>query len=198
MTKYVLNSGGLSSNPKRTKEFFDELIVGLGDKPKVLQCLFARSREIWEAKFKEYENGIIQNPPAGVEPEYQWAYPESFEEQLKWCDAVYFWGGDDHLIKYWLEQFDIPKVWEGKVVGTNSGSTNALATSFWTCDWRRLFDGSGLLPIKTITHYDSSYGADDPRGPIDWQKAYKELENYGDKSLPIHALEESDFIVIEQ
>ncbi|EKE21485.1 MAG: hypothetical protein ACD_7C00216G0001 [uncultured bacterium] len=59
-------------------------------------------------------------------------------------------------------------------------------------------DGLGILPIKFIPHYKSSYGEDDPRGSIDWESAYKELEGCGNKSLPIHALEEGNFIVIEQ
>jgi hypothetical protein len=73
-----------------------------------------------------------------------------------------------------------------------------LATHFWTCDWRLCLDGLGILPIKFIPHYESDFGADDPRGPIDWQKAYDELAVYGDTSLPIHALTESEFIVLEK
>ncbi len=198
MTKYVLNSGGLSNNPKRAKEFFDELIVGLGDKPKVLLCLFAKPREDWDDKFKEYKDGIITNPPSGVVPKYRWAHPETFKKQLKWCDVVYFWGGDDHLIKYWLNQFEVPNIWKDKVVGTNSSSSNAMSTQFWTCDWRKPFQGLGILPVKFIAHYNSSYGSEDLRGPIDWSKARKELEEYGDKSLPIYALEEGEYVVIEQ
>jgi hypothetical protein len=58
-------------------------------------------------------------------------------------------------------------------------------------------DGLGILPMKFIAHYKSSYGGNDPRGPIDWDKAYSELSKYGDTSLPIHALEEGHFIVIK-
>ena len=59
-------------------------------------------------------------------------------------------------------------------------------------------DGLGLLPIKFLAHYESGYGKDDPRGAIDWQQAYKELESYGDTSLPIYAPREGEFIVIEK
>jgi len=37
----------------------------------------------------------------------------------------------------------------------------------------------------------------DPRGSIDWESAKKELENFGDKSLPIYALEEGEFAIFE-
>jgi hypothetical protein len=31
-----------------------------------------------------------------------------------------------------------------------------------------------------------------------FQKAYKDLEEYGDTTLPIHALKEGEFVVIEK
>lgn len=95
-----------------------------------------------------------------------------------------------------LRQFDIPRIWDGKVVATNSASSHALAKHFWSCDSRRLSDGLGILPIKFLSHYQSEYGSDDPRGPIDWERALEILKNYGDTSLPVHALKEGDFVVI--
>jgi hypothetical protein len=97
-----------------------------------------------------------------------------------------------------LKQFNIPVVWDGKVVATNSASSDALSKHFWTCDWRKNMDGLDILPIKFLPHFNSDYGNNDPLGPIDWAKSYKELESYGDKNLPIYALEEGDFVVIEQ
>ena len=128
---------------------------------------------------------------------FELAFPETFENQIALADAVYIHGGDVHLIQYWLRQFDLPAIWEGKVIATNSASSHALATHFWTCDWRQLMDGLGLLPIKFLAHFNSEYGNDDPRGPIDWEKAKKQLEEYGDTTLPVHALEEGTFVVIQ-
>jgi hypothetical protein len=102
------------------------------------------------------------------------------------------------LLKYWLNQYDLPELWKGKVVATNSAGSDALTKHFWTCDWRQCMDGLGILPIKFIPHFKSGYGNDDPRGPVDWKKAYGELVDYGDKFIPIHALEEGDFIIIEK
>jgi hypothetical protein len=53
------------------------------------------------------------------------------------------------------------------------------------------------LPIKFIPHYQADFEGADPRGQVDWQKAYNDLKAYGDKSLPIHALKEGEFIVRE-
>jgi peptidase E len=195
-TKYILNSGGIRNNLEGGKRFFAECVKGLSKTPKVLICLFAYPREHWEEKFEDL---ITQNLyPEGVNPIFELAFPKIFEEQIKNTDIIYIYGGDDYLLQYWLLKFDIPKIWEGKVVAASSAGSNALVQHFWTCDWRDCMDGFGILPIKFLPHYKSDFGSDDPRGPIDWEKAYKELEAYGDKSLPIHALREGEFIVIEK
>ncbi len=73
-----------------------------------------------------------------------------------------------------------------------------LVAHYYTCDWRDCRDGFGIIPIKFIPHYESTYGADTPRGPVDWHAAYQQLELYGDTSLPIHALHEGEFLVFEK
>ncbi len=196
MTKYILNSGSVGGYPKLAKKFFAEMVDGFGNTPKVLICCFANPREDWEEKFNN-DKANTDFFPKGVTPIFELAYPDKFEEQIKWCDAIYIHGGDDHLLQYWLRRFDLPKIWEGKSVATNSASTHTMSKHFWTCDWRKTMDGLGILPIRFLAHYKSSYGDDDSRGPIDWGKAYSELEEYGDKSLPIHALKEGEYIVIE-
>lgn len=197
MTKYVLNSGGLKNNIAGAKKFMAEIVKGFGKQPRILFCFFAQPREVWEEKFPEYVHGFTTWCPDGVRPEFELAFPDKFEQQIKACDAIYIHGGDDNLVQYWLRKFDAPKVWSGKTVATNSASTHAVSASFWTCDWRECFDGLGILPIKTIAHFESAYGNEDPRGPIDWEAAYKELENYGDTSLPIYALKEGEYKVFE-
>ena len=198
MVKYVLNSGGIGNNPELGKKFFAEVVDGLGNSPKVLLCFFAQKREEWEERFSSSSINLKEYMPSGVEPTFELAFPQTFEEQIKNADAVYIPGGDDHLVQYWLRQFDIPQIWDGKVVATNSASSHALSSQFWTCDWRMCMNGLEILPIRFLAHYESEYGAEDPRGPIDWQKAYKELESFGDTSLPIHALREGEFIVIQK
>jgi len=198
MTKYVLNSGGLRNQPELARKFFAETVDGLGNKPKILVCLFARQREYWESKFQDDKDSAATTDPSGVTPDFQMAMPDTFEEQVEWSDIVVIHGGDDHLLLYWLKRFDLPRIWEGKVVAVSSAGSDVLAKHFWTCDWRGCMDGLGILPIKFLPHYQSDYGADDPRGPVDWQKGYDELQRYGDQSLPIHALREGEFVVFNK
>ena len=126
------------------------------------------------------------------------ALPDIFAQQIAEADAVIIQGGDDHLLQYWLKKFDIPNIWKDKVVAGSSAGSDALCKCFWTCDWRRCMDGLGIVPIKFIPHFQSNYGNDDPRGPIDWGSAHKDLESYGDASMPIHALKEGNFIIFQQ
>jgi hypothetical protein len=59
-------------------------------------------------------------------------------------------------------------------------------------------EGLGILPVKFIPHYKSTtYTKGDPRGPIDWSKAYQDLSDFGDKTLPIYALEEGEYVVLQ-
>ncbi len=198
MTKYVLNSGGIKNQPELKKKFHLELVGSLGNSPKFLLCNFAQGREYWEPKFQGYSDAIALDMPEGVKPSFELAMPADFVEQCKQADIIYFQGGDDHLLQYWMKQFDLTELFNGKVVATNSASSDMLATHHWTCDWRACADGLAVLPIKFIPHYQSDFGNDDPRGPINWQRAYDELAAYGDTSLPIHALKEGEFMVSEQ
>ena len=197
MTKYVLNSGGINNQPALKKQFHRELVKDLNTKPKFVLCDFAQAREYWEAKFPQYSAAIIEDMPEGIVPSIIMAMPDEFAEQCAAADIIYFHGGDDHLLQYWIRQFDVPNIFKNKVIATNSASSQMLSNSFWPCDWRECMEGLNILPIKFIAHYQSNFGANDPRGPIDWQKAYDELAVHGEASLPIHALKEGEYIVLE-
>ncbi len=198
MTKYVVNSGGIKNNLGLKRRFHQELIKGLGSAPKFLLCNFAQGREYWEAKFPGYCSSVLEDMPSKVTPSFILAMPADFIKQCKEADIIYFHGGDDALIQFWMAQFNVPLLFKDKVVATNSASSNMIAAYYWTCDWRQCGDGFGILPIKFIPHYKSAFGADDPRGPIDWDKAKQELSIYGDESLKIYALEEGKFEVFNQ
>jgi len=198
MTKYVLNSGGIKNQPALKKEFHQELVKDLGNSPKFLLCDFAQAREYWEEKFPKYSAMIAEDMPEGVTPSFVMAMPANFSQQCAEADVIYIHGGDDYLLQYWMRQFDLTSLFKDKVVATNSASSDMLSSSFWPCDWRECMDGLGILPIKFIAHYESDFGVNDSRGPADWQKGYEELKRYGDTTLPIHALKEGDYVVIEQ
>jgi len=197
MTKYILNSGGYRNNPEKAKQFFAEIVKGLGDNPSFLVVSFAQPREDWEAKFIEDKEGRFKEYMEGVTPVYELALPGNFEDQVRHSDVIYMHGGDDILLQHWLKKFDIPKIWEGKVVATSSASSDALSRYYWGGDWRVCGEGLNILPIKFLPHFKSSYGENDSRGPINWDKALEALKAYKE-DLPIYALKEGEYVIIEK
>ncbi len=205
MTKYILQSGNVKDFPEKMKKYNEEvfrdfLSGGKNEKTqdesvKVLFNFFSQKREDWEMKHDNYDKRLRED--VDLKLETKMAMPNEFAEQCRWADVIIFAGGDDDLLRCRMLKFDVPGIWEGKVVTGGSAGASYLVNSFWTCDWRKIMDGKGIIPAKFIPHYKSDFGTDDPRGPIDWDKAYEELEGYGDKNLPIYALEEGDFVVFE-
>lgn len=162
MTKYVLNSGNTTQYPQKQKVFFAEILKGLGAQPKILIVLFSRPREYWEQTFQKYQSDTKNVLPQGVSASFEMATPDAFVQQIKNADVVYALGGDDYLLRFWFDKFDLPAIWEGKVVAGSSAGSDVLVKHFWTCDWRKNMDGLGILPIKFIPHFNSEYGADAP------------------------------------
>jgi len=197
MTKYVLNSGGVKHGLRRKREFHQEIVQGLGVSPKFLLCNFAQGREYWETKFAGYAQSIAEDLSEGVTPSFELALPDTFIRQCDAADVIYFHGGDNDLLFYWMRKFDYSALFARKVIATSSASSCMIATNYWTCDWRACQDGFGILPIKFIPHYESDFGNDDPRGPIDWSRAYSDLESYGKPGVPILALHEGEYKIFE-
>lgn len=81
-----------------------------------------------------------------------------------------------------------------KYILNSGGAKNYpdLAKKFFA----EIVKGLSILPIKFLPHYKSSYGNEDSRGHIDWDKALQELKDYKE-DFPIHALKEGEYVVIE-
>jgi hypothetical protein len=195
MAKYILNSGGLKTHPEKAKKYFKELVAGLGNKPKILWCFFATLPDDCNDRFAKYTEMYKDYFPENVKPIHINADIESFEEQVKNADAIYFHGGKIKPLQDILEKYDLEKLFKGKNIGTNSASSMVLCKYAWSCDERKVFKCLNLFPIKFIAHYDSSYGSEDKRGPINWNKAIDDIKNFSDAELPIYALKEAEFII---
>lgn len=193
-----MQSGGLKTEAEAAQAYFAELLDGLGDKPKLLWCFFATLPDDCTERFEKYTKLFKNYMPEGVDPINTNATVDDFEKQVREADAIYMHGGTVAPLKKILGTYDLSKLFDGKSVGTNSASSMVLARHTWSCDERVLEDGLGIFPIKFLAHFNSDYGSDDPRGPVDWEGAYEELKNYGDTNLPVYALEEGQFVVMEK
>jgi hypothetical protein len=193
MIRFLLNSGGIDNADDGGVAFYQNLVRGRGDEPKIVICMFGLARSTWESKFGAYSIAFTSRIDPGVKPIFELALPDKFTEQCASADVISLSGGDDYLWQYWLGRYDLRTIWDNKTVGTNSGSSQAVCVNSWTCDWREIIGGLGVVSAKFISHYESKWGVDDPRGPINWQAAYAELAEFGDKNLPVYALKEGEY-----
>jgi hypothetical protein len=199
VTKYILNGGGIRNVSDEGKALSTEMLKGLGDKPKVLLCFFAQPEELWQEKYDEWTRRIAACVPE-VAPEFGMSTVRDFDEQSKQFDALFVYGGETEPLVDRLKQAgDIKELLARfKVVNGLSAGAIMLSACSWSCDTRKVAEGQGIVPVKTLVHYMSkTYGMDDPRRPIDWQKAYDELAQYGDATLPIYKLHEGESAIFE-
>ncbi len=200
MTKYVLNSGGLKNEPQKAQLFMKEVLRGLGSPVSVLLCFFAEpDTATWANRFATMSQLLQEWSPTGVLLKCSLAYStDTFAADVASNQVIYLHGGiSAHAVKM-FRSFDLQQLFSGKVVASNSATTHMLSQAYWSVDERCTGLGLGIVPVRTIAHYDSAYSADSPDGRVDWTQAKQDLEVFGDRSLPLHALKEGEFIVRTQ
>ena len=189
MTKYILHGGYSAVAHDRGTAFFGEMTSGFAE-PKVLECLFARPEDEWEAAFAK-DKGFVDQNFADKKIQLQLARFETFIDQIRWADIVYFRGGKTKLLLERLSEFDdLRGLLEGKTVAGSSAGAHMLTTYHYGLSSLKVEKGLALLPLKIIAHYKSDFNAPN----IDWDKAYEKLKNYGE-DLPVFTLAEGQFEV---
>lgn len=171
-TRYILAGG----NDRSTNEYWLKLSQLTNKRPvKLLSCFFSREGEDINALF----NGYVPffKLAFGKDAECRLATPENLEEQIKNSDVIYFHGGNTSALRKVMDTYPgIEKYWKDKIVIGSSAGAHYLSKTYWTPGRRKVENGSGILPVNIMVHYGSSYGSDEPEGPIDWQKAEAELK----------------------
>jgi peptidase E len=197
MTKYIVQSGSIKKYPEKMTKYFSEIFKDVHDAPNVLWCFFAIDSEDRQKRYDTYTKLFLSYFPDRTVSTSQLASVDDFEKQVDWADVIMFQGGSTELLMKELKKFDLEILLKGKVVSGSSAGAHMFARHFWSADSRVCGNGFDVLPIKVASHFYSNYGENDPRGPIDWEAAKKELEEYGDTSLPVYALEEGEFVVLK-
>jgi peptidase E len=194
MTKYILIGGYADRADDGGKALCQEMVDGFDQPVRILVCLFARSRETWEKLFEDDRFFFAKQLPK-LKTILTMAQPESFVEQIKKADVIYFRGGPTRQL---IDMVSACKGWEdeldGKTVAGTSAGANFLAKQYYSLDNLEVQDGLNILPIKVLVHYRSDYNAPN----IDWNKAYHALDSSGDEDMQLLTLHEGEFKVIEQ
>ncbi len=199
MAKYILHGGGVRTSADEGKAFFGEMVRGLGKEPKILLCFFAQQSDIWQAKYAEWRVRIAACVPK-VNVQFGLATVKDFAAQSQQYDALYVYGGDSRKLVNELKQIGNHNVIldRFKVMAGASAGAIMMSKYAWDCDERKIVEGLDFVPAKILVHYQSeTYGKDDPRGPIDWQKAWDELAGFDSPNIPIIELPEGEFEAFE-
>jgi len=193
MTKYILVGGYPWKAKDEGKAFYEEIAKGFTEPIRILICAFARPQEEWDETLREDKEVFIKHLPA-KKIDLKIAQPESFIDQVKWAQAIFFRGGSTSQLLNLLKQYPewINHI-EGKTVAGTSAGADMVSKYFVELTAIKLDEGLGLLPIKVLVHYKSDYNA--PR--IDWDKAYKALDRYKEK-LQVVTLREGEYKVISK
>ena len=192
-TKFILVGGYPRKAPDWGKVFCEEVVRGFKPPVKILDCLFARPKEDWDKVFAE-DKDFFTNFLPNTQIEVRLADSSKFIEQADWASAIYLRGGStEPLLKLLKRNQGWEKYLSGKTLAGSSAGAHAITKYHYGLHELKPRKGLGLLPAKVIVHYRSDYNAPN----IDWDKAYAELKNYKE-DLPLYALREGEFVVIER
>lgn len=205
-TKYILSGGCTNAAPDKGKAFYTELLAG---KERLLIVPFASDsfgRWLGRPRLIDFYTAVVRRWElahslrleiswlTGMYPSIQVARLHRFSRQLRWADAVYFTGGTTVTL---LDALNSECNWRfqlrGKNIAGDSAGTNALACWCYGLDAGKLLIGTGKVPVKVIIHYESSYLGPD----FKWDKLYEYMDKKVAPSLPLLALHEGEFKVVE-
>ncbi len=155
MTKFILHGGGETQRNEKHDKFFREFIKNLPAKAKVLLVYFAVEDELVLEKhlvYKEY----FQELSGEKEIDLKIASKENFIDELKWADGVYFRGGDTYSLLNQIKKYPNFKeeLLKKNLVAGSSAGVYFLANYSFSVSRGIIYEGLGILPIKTNCHYE--------------------------------------------
>lgn len=190
--KKIILVGGYPHKAKDGgKAFYESLVKGFPEPVKVLVCLFARPRGNWEDAFLQDKNYFATNLP-NVNIEIKLATQENFLEELGWCNAIYFRGGDINLVPFMSQYPNWQNYLEEKVVAGSSMGAYMLSKYYFDITSNTIKNGTGITNTKVIVHWKSQLPE---YVNTKWEDGYKELVDYKE-NLPTYKLAEGEFVEV--
>ena len=183
-TKFILH-GGFTPNKQdeNNSDFYKEILKSASEKVKVLIVPFAKDPERIPVTTRRVM-GEFNNNKDEKKIDFEVANEESFLEQIKSADIVYFQGGTTLKLLEVLKKFpEMKYLLGGKMVAGESAGANVLGSFFYSPSANGVFKGLGILPIKIIPHYKEEY-----------RNVFKDL----DDNLEELTVKEYEYLVIEK
>ncbi|MFT7558034.1 MAG: hypothetical protein ACI83D_000716 [Planctomycetota bacterium] len=153
-------------------------------------------RETWEERYNRFTKHFIEYIPDGITPELSLADTNSFTTQVRESDIVFFYGGDPEILRLRLEQYDIPAIFDNKVVAGTSAGSAVFCSEYWGYSTRRPAPGLGIFPIKFMPHCYAELPDPGIHGPLDRERAKEELRQSGDSDQKIYDLREGEYVML--
>ena len=188
MTKFILHGGVTRRKSNQNRLFFKEIVKGLKSPIKILDITFARKKELLFKGFNKDKNKFL-----GTIKKKKLLFtladekPVILRRQIKENDVLFIIGGTEMncLTNNLRKLKNIKRLIKGKVIAGSSADAYVLSRYYYTRLRGRVERGLGILPIKTIAHYD----------PVKSAVHLERLQNTGD-NLKIYKIPETHYTVI--
>lgn len=193
-TTYIL-SGGNDLGDRSYGEDLSKLILTIKQRPTILSCFFATSKEDveekrprWDEWFSEFFEGskIIRGEL------------DAFYSQAQEADVIYLHGGPhNNLIELLPDVAKFEDAVTGKIVVGSSAGANYLSSGYYRRSQDVVAKGSAIVPLPVLVHYGITEWRRDVYEPDFWQKA-KERVQVKTGSNTVLCLPESTFSVFQK
>jgi len=193
MTKFILHGGAANKRSAGNDRLYAAIAEDLPEGANILLVYFAKPEAQWLEKFEKNKK-IFEEVIQTKHFNFELAQKDSFNEQIKKADVIYIHGGKRELLDLEILKIEnFKSLIEGKVLAVESAGSNVLAEYYYDNDKNNFFKGAGLLPIKTWCHYGANHKKESPEN----KNIMEKLKNFG-KNLPVYALSEEQFVIINQ
>ncbi len=156
-TKFVLHGGFKPGSRQEDTPFFEEILKSVKDSPKILLVYFAKELDRIPIN-KQEDIYQFENSKGDKKLSFEVANEESFPEQIKRSDIIYFHGGSTLKLLNTPKKFsNIKELFEGKIVAADSAGVNSISAFSYSQKADAVIEGIGFIPFKTICHYSEKY-----------------------------------------
>lgn len=158
LQKCILH-GGFAQKAKDAGRSYCFDIIGKNLSSRILECLFAEKKENWKQSLERDKQMFLSFFPKSNFI-FDIAEEDSFSSQIELADIIIFRGGDTYkLINSLKKNLQWINKLENKTVAATSAGVYALSELY--LDKSQTFPsikkGLGILPIKSIVHYQSNF-----------------------------------------
>lgn len=165
MTKFILHGGFTREDNELNRSFLREITKDLPESSKILLVMFAVDDDKVNDKFKFFSELLDKNAN-GKHFEYVLATKQDFSKQVSQANAVYLQGGDTAKFRDTLDEYPgFEKDIQGKVVAGSSAGAYVLSKVYFSVTQGGIMEGIGILPVKTVCHYQSKIQENRDKGP---------------------------------